>query len=77
MYRWLPKYEFKVEYYERTFRFSPATNDVKAWAYYTPDDITFTLVDVNPGAFIELKQAVNGIAVSATALLVSVSLLNF
>ena len=44
MYRWLPKYEFIVDYYKNTFRFTPATNDVYAWSYSTADDTTFALV---------------------------------
>ena len=52
MYRWLPKYEFVVDYYEDEYRFSPATNDVYGWKYNTKDVATFTLEKTNSGNYI-------------------------
>ena len=61
MYRWLPKYEFVVDYYEDEYRFSPDTNDVYGWKYNTKDVATFTLEKTNSGNYISLQSAIPGL----------------
>ena len=41
--RWLPKYEFIIDYYDDEYRFSISDNDVIAWSYNTADTSTFNL----------------------------------
>ena len=68
MYRWLPKYEFIVDYYKNNYRFSPDTNDVKAWAYSSTNGETFKLTVQNNGDFIKLAEANGLLAVLATGI---------
>ena len=76
MYRWLPKKEHIINYYDNDYRFSPDTTDVLAWAYRSTNGSEFDLVLQNRGDFIELEEAVRGIAFSATAILAA-SMLSF
>ena len=42
-YRWMPKYEFIVEYYDNEFRFSPETTDAMRRTYTSTDATTYVL----------------------------------
>ena len=42
-YRWMPKYEFIVEYYDNEFRFSPETTDAVRQTYTSTDATTYVL----------------------------------
>ena len=64
-YRWLPKYEFIVDYYYREFRFSPETADVMARSYYSPDAATYTL---GTAWHIQLLGSMSGIKTAAAAI---------
>merc|ERR1711994_1109164 len=77
MYRWLPKYEFIVDYYKDSFRFTPATNDVKTWAYNSANAVTYALDVQNAGNYVTLTSALSGFTASVTALFTSLGLLNF
>ena len=65
----MPKYQFVVDYYKDEYRFSPDTNDVKAWSYNTADYTTFNLAVQNGGSFIQLKNALVGLASPCIALI--------
>ena len=39
--RFLPKWQFVVEYYGDEYRFSPDTPDAFAWVYSSADAVTF------------------------------------
>ena len=50
-YRWQPKYEFIVEYYDNEFRFSPETRDAVAQIYTSTDATTYSLSTPVPVTF--------------------------
>ena len=64
-YRWLPKYEFIVEYYNNEFRFSPETTDAYAQSYTSTDATTYVL---GTAVAVTFNLSRSGLAATAMAL---------
>ena len=64
-YRWLPKYEFIVEYYNNEFRFSPETTDAYAQSYTSTDATTYVL---GTAVAVTFNLSRSGVAATAMAL---------
>ena len=72
-WRWQPRYEFDIAYYDDEFRFTPACVDCVARSYSTPDVVTFTL---GTAVSITLLQGFTTL-VSATVALTAAALMAF
>ena len=70
-YRWLPKYEFIVAYYQDEFRFSPETQDALARTYTSADATTYTL---GAASAITLLGGMSGLVMTSMAI-VSIGLI--